>query len=458
MRRMIDDALLEILACPRCDQPLTFENSTLHSKGAKVEFPVIEDIPFLFADPAVAIDDWRSRYHARIREIESEIGQLKAALSAEGLPHSTESRLRHEIDALTAHIDELDTLMKPLDITSLTADHDTYLAMRTRLPSDQGLSTYYANLHRDWCWGDEENRVSHDLVRSAVDTESAGKLLVLGSGGSRLAYDLHQSLEPPMTVAVDFNPLLMFAANRIMCGEKVDLHEFPLAPMNAASTACARTLSAPTPVKPGYFPVLANVLRAPFKPGVFDTLVTPWLIDVISEPLPLQAARWNRLLKRGGRWVWFGSHVFRTANPAHRFSVEETEEILQAQGFSKPEIVEAEIPYMVSPANRHARTERVLVMSMTKTADAKAPPRHVALPDWIVRTDAPVPTNDSFRSQAMSTRIHAFLMSMIDGQRTISDMAELMESQRLMPKDEAEATLRTFLIRMFEEAGSYRAL
>ncbi|MEL6216107.1 MAG: hypothetical protein AAFQ99_10575, partial [Pseudomonadota bacterium] len=104
------------------------------------------------------------------------------------------------------------------------------------------------------------------------------------------------------------------------------------------------------------------------------------------------------------------------------------------------------------------RTERVLVMSMTKTTDAKAPPRHVALPDWIVRTDVPVPTNDSFRSQAMSTRIHAFLMSMIDGQRTISDMAELMESQRLMPKDEAEATLRTFLIRMFEEAGSYRAL
>ena len=64
-------------------------------------------------------------------------------------------------------------------------DHDqvaleTYLALRTRLPSDQGLNTYYANVHRDWSWGDEENAASLDQLRSVLhDHAKLGRVLVL---------------------------------------------------------------------------------------------------------------------------------------------------------------------------------------------------------------------------------------------------------------------------------------
>ncbi|MEL7311837.1 MAG: hypothetical protein AAFN07_10025 [Pseudomonadota bacterium] len=454
----MDQQFLDLLACPRCDQAIDYDGTDLVSKGAGTRFPIVDGVPFLFAEPAAAMDDWRSRYHARLAEIDDEVVRLEQAVQAEGILASTGDRLRHHRDALRAHREELVELLTPVDLRREVADHSTYLALRTRLPSDQGLATYYANLHRDWCWGDAENRRSFELVQSATAAEAVGRLLVLGSGGGRLSYDLHQNLNPDCTVAVDFNPLLVLAAQQVMRGNQVDLHEFPLAPIDAKSVACARTLRAPEPVSDNFYHVLANVLRAPFKPESFDTLVTPWLSDVLSEPLALQAARWNQLLRPGGRWIWFGSHVFRTADPAERVSLEESLEIIGAQGFSDPAVIESEIPYMVSPANRHARSERVVVISMTKSGPCEKPPRHVALPEWLVRGDLAVPLNDSFQSQAMSTRIHAFLMSMIDGQRTIQQMAALMESERLMSKSEAEATLRSFFIQMYEVSNSYQSL
>ena len=63
-----------------------------------------------------------------------------------------------------------------------------------------------------------------------------------------------------------------------------------------------------------------------------------------------------------------------------------------------------------------------------------------------------VPLDGAFRSQATATRIHAFLMSIIDGRRSIKDMAKLVVEQRLMTAAEAEPALRSFFIRMHDDA------
>ena len=54
----------------------------------------------------------------------------------------------------------------------------------------------------------------------------------------------------------------------------------------------------------------------------------------------------------------------------------------------------------------------------------KKVPRFHALPEWLVRGTDPVPLTDSFRSQAVATRVHAFLISLIDGRRSISPRAK----------------------------------
>jgi len=48
--------------------------------------------------------------------------------------------------------------------------------------------------------------------------------------------------------------------------------------------------------------------------------------------------------------------------------------------------------------------------------------------------------------------VHAFIMSMIDGRRSIGDMAKLMEEKRLMTRTEAENAIRGFFIRMYEDS------
>jgi hypothetical protein len=112
---------------------------------------------------------------------------------------------------------------------------------------------------------------------------------------------------------------------------------------------------------------------------------------------------------------------------------------------------------MCSPASRHGRRERVVSWTATKARNAKKTPRHEALPDWLVRGKDPVPLLDSFRAQATATRIHAFIMSLIDGRRSLSDMAQVLEQQNLMTRAEAEPAIRSFLIKMYEDSrrGGY---
>ena len=95
-------------------------------------------------------------------------------------------------------------------------------------------------------------------------------------------------------------------------------------------------------------------------------------------------------------------------------------------------------------------------MKAVKKSDTPQPERHQALPDWIVSGRQPVPLTQSFQSQATVTRIHAFIVSLIDGKRSLNDMADVLEQQKLMQKTEAASAIRGFLTTMFEEQRSGR--
>ncbi len=449
----VDGHLVELLACPRCDQPLADAGDDgLNCPGCRTAFPLLDGVPWLFADPDNALAEWRERLNFSLASIRRD-GELAAAALRDGSPADpTRRRLSARAEACRACAVEIEELLAPLALAAGAASYETYLALRTRLPTEVSLTGYEANLHRDWCWGEEENRLSRDAVLAGLAGETPRRLLVLGAGAGRLAYDVHMALDDALTVALDFNPLLVLAAARICRGHPVAMHEFPMAPRRLEDAAIARELSAPAPARAGLEFLLASALRPPFRDGAFDAVLTPWLVDVLDEDLRVQAARWNRLLADGGRWVWFGSAAFRSPSPAACYSLEEALEIIAESGFGEPDVSETEIPYMANPASRHARRERVVTVVATKAADAARPARHVALPDWIVTGKEPVPALESFRVQAMSTRIHAFIMGMIDGKRSIRDMAALLEKQRLMTREEGEAAVRGFLIKMYEES------
>jgi hypothetical protein len=358
-------------------------------------------------------------------------------------------RVAAALDDQAARVREL---MKPLGADSRAEAHAVHVALGTELPVTQGLTTYYPNLHRDWCWGEAENRASLDAVVGSLPAEAARRrVLVLGAGACRLAYDLHQSLRPALTVALDFNPLFVLAAARILAGPALELYEFPIAPRRIADHALLRRHAAPEPAAPGFQLVLADASAPPFRAGQFDLVLTPWFIDVAGEPVARLLARINALLAPGGHWVNHGSLAFADAAPPDAWSLEELLEGLPAAGFSRPTPREASQPYLASPASRHARVESVITFCARKERELPAPAPGRELPEWLERTDLPVPALAPFRAQALSTRVYAFLLAMIDGERSIRDMSRLMEQQKLMPADDALPAIRRFLARALQD-------
>ena len=453
-----ENRIANLFACPRCDKtPLSEKNGGYRCSACKLDYPSVGDIPWLFADPDASLGEWRNRLHFSLQHLSNESQRTQAELAADDIGSLTRKRLDLQVKAVDTHRSMLRKILEPIDIQSMQASHESYLALRTRLPIDQGIQTYYANIHRDWCWGDAENEASVNEIKAIVnegdsDKRTLGDTLILGAGACRLAYDIHMQLDTAQTIAMDFNPLLLLVAKNVMQGDEPELYEFPLAPKSLEDFAVLRKLSAPEPVREGFHFVFGDALRPPFAAASFDTVVTPWIIDIVNEALPIQAARINRLLKPQGRWVNFGSLAFDHPERAHRYSAEETVAIVEEAGFAPPHTREQSIPYMCSPASRHGRQETVFTFCASKTDEVDAPARHKALPDWIVTGKKPVPLLQSFRSQAQSTQIYSYIMSLIDGKRTIADMAKMLEQQKLMTRQEAEPALRVFLTRMYDDS------
>ena len=439
--------LARLLACPRCDAAL----DDLTCRSCQIDYPVHDGVPWLTADPAATRSEWRNRYNLGLSQLE---GQHKAAQAAVSATKSRPAlqRLRALSEGYAAQQTALRALLFDLALAP-PAGPETYLALKTQPPARMGLFSYQANVHRDWCWGETENRQSLNLVAGAIPGNPE-RILILGAGAGRLAYDLHQARRPELTVAVDINPYLTTLLRKMANGESVSLTEFPLAPRKETDTAITRELKAPSAAATGFEVILADAMRAPFVSGSFDLVVTPWLIDVVDAPPAHLLAHVNRLLSQGGTWINHGSLSFSSPDPGDCINLDELIEIAAASGFGDFSSNETAIPYMCCPESRHARTESVTTLKGVKETDVPRPEKYQSLPDWIARGREPIPLLPPFQSQAMSTRIHAFIMTLIDGKRSLKDMAALMEEQQLMPREDAETAIRGFLIKMYEDARS----
>lgn len=450
-------SLSSVLACPRCRRgPVTPSRAGWICDACSSGFPVIGDIPWLFPDPRQALADWRGRLGMLTGHLAAEAAAMHAAAASVGIAAATRRRLEHVAAAHEDQIVRLRALLAPLGLDESGAALATHQGLGTRLPLQQGLTNYYVNLHRDWSWGEEENARALEEIRAALSGSLAGlgRTLVHGAGAGRLAYDLHVNGDAPLTVATDFNPLLLFVAREVFAGRNVELYEFPIAPRRSEDHAVLRRLAAPALPRPGLELVAADALQPPFADGAFDTVVTPWFVDIIGEPFARVAARVNLALKPGGRWINTGSLAFSRAAHADRIGLDEVRELLPAAGFGAATVREASMPYMRSPASRHSRVEEVVTWVTTKSSAPAESPRTRAVPDWLLDAGKPVPRTAAFEMQAISSRVHAFMLALINGERSTRDMARVLADQKLVPAQEAEAAVRTFLQRLHEESES----
>ena len=441
--------LAELLACPDCGTRLTGAACL----SCRIDFPMIGGIPWLMPDPRAALIEWRGRLHHLLTHYAAEAARQRAAVPDAAPGSLTRTRLEQVAAALDDQASRIRELMQPLGLDRRSEAHAVHVALGTELPLHQGLSTYYTNLHRDWCWGEAENRAGLDAVNGCLpQAQAPARILVLGAGAARLACDLHNAVRPRLTVALDFNPLFLLAAARILGGAALELYEFPIAPRSIADHAVLRRHLAPQLPSPGLELVIADATAPPFLPGSFDLVLTPWFVDVAGESVNRIARRINALLAAGGTWINHGSLAFAEAAPVDALSLEELLEELPASGFACTTARESRQPYLCSPASRHGRQETVITFAARKERDAGPPAPGRPIPEWLGRSDLPVPLLPQFRAQSLTMRVYAFLLAMIDGERTIRDMARLMEQQKLMTAEDAEPAIRRFLSRALEQA------
>ncbi|MEE4300083.1 MAG: hypothetical protein V2J24_11640 [Pseudomonadales bacterium] len=445
--------MAEPFACPACGgHAFSVADRGWTCDSCALEFPLLDGVPALYPDPDAALGGWRARLHAELRALQSEWERIDATLESGSGSELTRSRLRRLRDARRAYHDELRTLCAPLLAGRPAASEETYNGVGTlRLPR-QGITSYEANAHRDWCWGRDENEASVAALQAVVTPDRRPRrLLVLGSGAGRLAYDLHDRWDCEITVALDHSPLLTLIAARAARGEAFELHEFPLAPRTLEDHAVARRLGAPAPARDGLHYVLGDALRAPLREGWFDAVLTPWLLDVLPTPPEPLVARVNALLAPGGSWLYFGSVNFMHQDPARCLALEELLEIAGAAGFGEARVHDQRMPYLCSPASRHARFEETVAFRAERLADA----REVAAPEeaiWLGDTSRPVPRLPALELRTLASRVQLAILELLDGRRSIDDVARELERHQLMPRDEARAEVRTFVARILEEA------
>ena len=403
-------------------------------------------IPWLFADPELALGEWRNRLTLYLEEFAAAERAAEADLAATRR-ETTRARVTLLRSAYREQARLVQELLKPLALATLPAAHATPLAFAVRPPRNQDLHSYYSNLHRDWCWGDAENAASHAAVAAALDGHE-GRLLVLGAGAGRLAYDLHQQGAQPLTVALDINPLLLLVAARVAGGGRVDLYEFPIAPRRGADAAVRRELRAPEPARPGLEFVFADAWRAPFAAQSFDAVVTPWLIDIVDLDFESVALAVSRLLAPGGRWVNFGSLAFPWRRPGLRYDPDEVRDVVSEAGFEVVLQRDMTLPYMRSPISRHGRDECVAVFGADKRRRGPREPADTGLPQWLRDLSVPVPRDESLTLAADASRIQAVVLSLIDGQRSVDELARIVSEQRLLPASQARSAVHGLLERL----------
>jgi len=212
------------LACPRCSEgPLELVANSLLCRRCQTLHPFVGTIPCLVPDAPL----WRSLWLALLAEFVAETRSTLDAWRAEAEAAAPIPRTRARIERVIAACEDQRARVEALFDDLKQGDPQL-------LPSSPGSSggavlEWSENLFRDWIWGDKEAELTRALAARLLGQEP-GRLAVYGAGAGRLAVDLHRSLRPTATWALDLNPLSLLVAERLLRGEVVTLPEFPVAP------------------------------------------------------------------------------------------------------------------------------------------------------------------------------------------------------------------------------------
>ncbi len=443
----LDNRLLKLLACPTTGNSLQQSGDTLKDESSEHAYPLIEGIPWLLPHPQNSLVDWSIKLNHFYQVLTEEISELEH--SSQSPSASTQQRLQQLLTGKQSFIRTVFDLLSPV-VRNPMASQSTYNALNDIAPNTQNLLSYEANLYRDWVWGGEENQLSANIVSQHIDKEQCKNLLVLGAGAGRLALDIHQACSPAITVATDINPLLVLAAKRIIEGHGLNIYEFPMQPLKSQCAAIEHQIAGITPPDNFYY-AFSDATKPAFIKGSFDTVLTPWLIDIQPLELSRFLQQLNQYIDIGSQWVNFGSLVFHQKRDALCYSIEEVKAIAEQQGFEIHNIQQQQIPYLKSPYNAGHRVETVWSWSATKTKNVTPIEQVQTLPAWLLDIKKPIPKTNYFQQFTITHRTYAQLSAEVDGRTSINKIANKISKREKINTEEAVNFVRNLFIDLYRQ-------
>jgi hypothetical protein len=441
------EGLLSVCRCPRCGGALADGEAGPRCTGCGTAFPTVSGIPCLFRDADRQIAEWRRQIALYRTLLQGGIDAMGEQLKAFDLLPATRKRLE---TVRAATVENGERVMSLLRTAGLTPAEGAPPA-----PGDlQGPFTfieYYDHLLRDWAWDEDsaENARARDLVLEAIGGDrQLGRVAVLGAGGCRLAYDLHMRCKPALTVALDISALFLVAARRVMFGTGLRLYEFPAFPRDMGAVVVERDLRAPAGPPQGLHLLLADAFVSPLRPATFDTVVTPWFIDIVPVDVRDTLGLIHGLLAPGGRWINHGPLNYGKQRPhGQRYTREELATLIERAGFALGPVGEQEVELLTSRATANRRLERVL----TFVARKQDPPAAGGdPPSWLLFTHIPVPRFAGLDRFQPEHPVLAFVAGAIDGQATLADLAARMINEHGARPDAAMAGTRALLTIVYQ--------
>jgi uncharacterized protein YbaR (Trm112 family) len=440
----VDPALLDLCLCPKCRGALEERGDQLRCTGCQATFPTVQGIPVLSAEAGTWLANWRRQAGVYQQLLARGDRLMEEQLAPYDLLPATRQRVEALRAATAENGERVTALLSAAGITPEAPEGEV---------SEAGfnLIEYYEHLLRDWAWDDDsqENVRSRDLVLEALgDDRKLGRVLVLGAGGCRLAYDLHNRCKPDLTVALDLSPLFLIGAKRVMFGSGLRLYEFPAIPRDGQSACLERELRAPAGSPSRFHLLLADAFAAPLRPGAFDTVLTPWFIDIVPVDVRDTLGVIHTLLAPGGRWINYGPLNYPKDRPhAQRYAPDELSALIGLAGFELGAIKEAEIELLGTRAAANGRTERVLAFTARKLATAPAAGEP---PSWLLFSHLPVPRFRGLEAYKVEHPVVATVVAGIDGKATLGDLARIVIEKHGARPDAALSGTRALLSLVYQ--------
>ncbi|HYO95131.1 MAG TPA: hypothetical protein VER33_11500 [Polyangiaceae bacterium] len=432
-----------IFACPSCGRELVSGPNELDCGGCKQAYPLLGSVPCLVPDPALWRALWSSRLDDYLEVTASRIRHMRGETELPGLLPRTRARLQRIIEAKERERTIIPELLAPLRPATLDASVPHAPSRPEALAGRLAVLEWYEHIFRDWAWGGAENARLAALVQSFVP-RPLELLAVYGAGAGRLAFDVHRGLAPRRTVALDLNPLPLLVAERMLQGDALELYEFPVAPTTDEHMVVLQRLSAPEKADSnGLCFAFGDGLKPPFAPGSLDAVLTPWFVDAIGVDLRVTAALINRALKPGGLWLQVGPLNF-NLQLSQTYLREELADIVQSSGFELLSERRERVPYFDSPVSGSWRQETVYCFAAEKRQEAPVPTLARASAPWVDNPRVPIAPSGDLMNLGRTSAFTALVLSLVDGQRSIIDVAHAVAPHVGMDPGMLEHELRAF--------------